>query len=397
MTLRRRVVPTAVMSVVLGAVLTLSAGAATSWTVVGSPNRGTWVNALSDASATSAGNVWTVGNWYDVNLASTRTLALRWNGSQWSSVTTPNVNNFYNELYGVDATSVNDAWAVGAFATGQSGGGNGNNGPHNTLAMHWNGSTWSRVATPNPGIQGRDLYDVEAFSTTNAWAVGYYLESGTTYETLVLHWNGTAWSQVDSPNPANYYNQLHGVSGSGPNDIWAVGAFVDRGQPNGTRHPLAMHWNGSAWTQSDVPASGNAILYSVTTISPTDAWAVGSKDGYRKPVAYHWNGSAWSEMPTPMVGTSGNNLFYAVTALGADKVWAVGYTSTSGGPQPLVERWDGTAWRVETTPAPELGGLTQGIAAVPGTAPVVWAVGYKNVLVNGSMSNRTLTLRGLTR
>ena len=75
------------------------------------------------------------------------------------------------------------------------------------------------------------------------------------------------WTQVDSPNPANYYNQLRSVSGSGPNDIWAVGAFVNYGEPNGARHPLAVHWNGSTWSQMNVPAIGNAILNGVTTIS----------------------------------------------------------------------------------------------------------------------------------
>lgn len=400
LTLRGRIFSTVVLILMLGAVaMPGQAGAATTWSVVSSPNRGTWVNTLADASATSASNVWAVGNWYDVSIASTRTLALRWTGSQWSTVSTPNVNNFYNELYGVDATSSTDAWAVGGFATGQSGGGNGNNGSHNTLAMRWNGTSWSRVATPNPGIQGRDLYDVEAFSSTDAWAVGYYWETiypAALAETLIVHWNGSAWTQVASPNPANYYNQLHGVSGSGPNDVWAVGTYVNRGEPTGTSHPLAMHWNGSGWSQVTVPASGNAILYAVTTISPTDAWAVGSKNGYHTPVAYHWNGVAWTEVPTPPVGAGGNTPFYAVTALGSDKVWAVGYTSGSNGPLLLIERWDGVAWRVEPAPPLELGGLLQGVAAVPGTSasPVVWTVGYQDVFLNGSFVNRTLTIRG---
>lgn len=141
-------------------------------------------------------------------------------------------------------------------------------------------------------------------------------------ETLITHWNGSAWTQVASPNPANYYNILRGVSGSGPNDVWAVGAYANSGEPNGARHPLALHWDGSNWSQVTVPTSGFAILNAVTAITPSDAWAVGSKNGYSTPVAFHWNGVAWSEVLTPAVGTGGNNLFYAVTALGADRVWA---------------------------------------------------------------------------
>src|SRR5215211_8470745 len=133
--MRGRILPSTALALLLGAVMTAQADAATSWSVVNSPNRGTWVNTLADVSATSANNVWAVGNWYDVSVAATRTLALRWTGSAWNVVSTSNVNNFYNELYGVDASSATDAWAVGGFATGQSGGGNGNNGPHNTLAL----------------------------------------------------------------------------------------------------------------------------------------------------------------------------------------------------------------------------------------------------------------------
>jgi len=392
MTLRGRVLSTVILTLLLSA-LTMGHASATTWSVISSPNRGTWVNTLADASATSASNVWAVGNWYDTSLAATRTLALRWTGSQWSTVPTPNVNNFYNELYGVDATSTTDAWAVGGYTPSQS------SGSHDTLAMRWNGTSWSRVATPNPGVPGRDLYDVEAFTTSDAWAVGYYWETlfpNPLAETLIAHWNGSAWTQIASPNPADYYNFLHGVSGSGPSDVWAVGSYVNKGEPNGTRHPLAVHWNGSSWSQVTVPASGNAILNAVTTITSTDAWAVGSKNGYSTPVAYHWNGVAWSEVPTPAVGTGGNNLFYSVTALAADKVWAAGYTSGSSGPQPLVERWNGTAWQVEPTPVLQFGGLTQGVTTVPGTSasPIVWAVGYQDAEVNANLVNRTLTIRG---
>jgi hypothetical protein len=39
------------------------------------------------------------------------------------------------------------------------------------------------------------LSAVDATSATNAWAVGTY----GTFKTLILHWDGTAWTQVPSP------------------------------------------------------------------------------------------------------------------------------------------------------------------------------------------------------
>jgi hypothetical protein len=241
-----------------------------------------------------------------------RTLIERWNGTARSTVNSPNTTPYYNELYAVDATSATDAWAVG-YANGASGV---NGAPRNNLALHWNGTAWSVVSTPNPGVSGRQLSGVEAITPTNAWAVGWYYESLSPAfgDALVLHWNGTAWSQTTVPVPGNYLNQLYGVSASSASDIWAVGTYANLGEANGARHPLALHYDGASWSVVPMPTStaGTAYLRGVKTLSPTDAWAVGSKAGYSTPVAYHWDGRAWTEVPTPPLGTSGNNLFYGV-------------------------------------------------------------------------------------
>jgi hypothetical protein len=371
------------------------AGAASSWAVVGSPSRGTIANYLTDVAATSTSSGWAVGSWYDTSRAAPRTLALRWNGAQWSTVATPNATGYYNELTAVDSTASNDVWAVG-YANGSSGV---NGAPRNNLALHYNGTSWSVVTTPQPGVQTRELYDVEALAARNAWAVGWYYDTGFVAESLVLHWNGTSWLKTDVPNPGNGINQLYGVGASSPTDVWAVGTTTSAGDPRGSRHPLALHYNGTAWSTVPMPdtASGSALLRSVTAISPTDAWAVGSQSGYSQPVAYHWNGTAWSLVSTPAVGSPGNNLFYRVTALDSGRVWAVGYTSGSAsGPQPLVERWNGSTWSVEPTPTQPLGGAAQGVAAIAGSAgtATVWVSGYRTAFVNGGYTDRTLTLRG---
>ena len=42
------------------------------------------------------------------------------------------------------------------------------------------------------------------------------------YKTLILHWDGTAWTQVPSPNP-NSDSYLSGVAATSPANAWAVG------------------------------------------------------------------------------------------------------------------------------------------------------------------------------
>lgn len=364
--------------------------------MVSSPSRGAIANYLDDVVAVSASSAWGVGSWYDNTRAAPRTLVLRWNGSSWATVPSPNATNYYNELTAVDASGPSDLWAVG-YANGSSGV---NGAPRNNLVLHYDGTSWALVATPQPGVQTRELYDVAALSAGNAWAVGWYYDMGFVAESLALHWNGTSWLKAEVPNPGTGINQLYGVDGSSSTDVWAVGTTTNAGEPRGSRHPLALHYNGSSWSTVAMPdpPSGSAILRSVTAISPTDAWAVGSQNGYSQPVAYHWDGKVWSVVPTPSVGTSGNNPFYRVTALDAARVWAVGYRSGSGsGPQPLVERWNGSSWTVEPTPNQSLGGAALGVSAVAGTggAATVWISGYRTAFTNsGSYSDRTLTMRG---
>jgi hypothetical protein len=55
---------------------------------------------------------------------------------------------------------------------------------------------------------------------------------------------------------------LSGVSGSGRSDVWVVGDV-------GT----ILHWDGTAWTQVPGPNNGSTFLYDVAALSATDAWA----------------------------------------------------------------------------------------------------------------------------
>jgi len=367
------------------------AAAATSWSVLSTPNRGSIANELYGSAALSATSAWAVGSWYDTNLAAPRTLIERWNGTAWSTVTSPNATQYYNELRDVDASSATDAWAVG-YANGSSGV---NGMPRTTLATHWNGTAWSTIATPQPGTNFRQLYAVKAFSAGNAWAVGWYYDSSLHGEGLVLHWNGSAWSQVTAPDPGTSGTTLEGVAGSGPNDVWAVGYYTNSGEHGVLGHPLAIHYDGTAWTETPMPESGSGtFLHSVAALSANDVWAVGSKNGYSAPVAYHWNGSAWSEIPTPPTGGSGNNILYGVAGVAPNQVWAVGYASSSGQTQPIVQRWNGTAFTNETVPQQPIGGLLYSAAATT-TGPTVFAAGTRwDLNGSGSIADRTLSMRG---
>src|SRR5205807_2050135 len=158
-------------------------------------------------------DAWAVG--YE-NSSGDKTLILHWNGARWSRVPSPNAGGFDNILNGTSAVSATDAWAVGVKF-------------HNaacfcTVALHWDGTSWSRVPSPSPGSAGSQLNGVSADSKTDAWAVGWRNPGAANYKTLTLHWNGTSWSLVSSPNPnLTAPDVLAGVSALSSTDVWAVG------------------------------------------------------------------------------------------------------------------------------------------------------------------------------
>jgi hypothetical protein len=58
--------------------------------------------------------------------------------------------------------------------------------------------------------------------------------NSTAYRTLILHWNGTAWKRVQSPNTgdASTDNMLFGIAAHGADDLWAVGSMESKPSPH---------------------------------------------------------------------------------------------------------------------------------------------------------------------
>jgi hypothetical protein len=226
------------------------------------------------------------------NCAQSGTLLLHWNGKTWSQVKSPDPGAC-NYLNGISVLSAANAWAVGQTCTFVF------NTCH-TLILHCNDKTWSQVASPSPGAGGFDpLTGVSADSAADAWAVGYYCTTSScaTRNTLTLRWNGTAWSKVASPSPGSAIDKLNGVTALSATDAWAVGA--DR---TPSSHTLILHWNGTVWSQvlSPSPGTGDS-LGDVAASATANAWAVGCANCFTAPGARalieHWNGTAWSTTP----------------------------------------------------------------------------------------------------
>jgi hypothetical protein len=240
------------------------------------------------------------------------------------------------ELEDVSASSGTDAWAVGGSLD-------------HTLAEHWNGSSWRRLPTPNPGRHGNVLLAVVAITPSDAWAVGAYgqLERGE----MLLHWNGSTWQRRLLPSGAEKAS-LTDMAATSPSNVWAVGGSRQE-------RPRIVHYNGSQWTIVPDGSSVTAfhVLTGVAATSPSDAWAVGQNPG----LAEHWDGHTWRETPL----ATGDLL--GVAATGAGDAWAIGEGATSGG---AISHWNGAAWSAVATPSAD-----EFVSVAAASSTDAWAIG----------------------
>ncbi|HJP65730.1 MAG TPA: hypothetical protein VKA30_05435 [Actinomycetota bacterium] len=319
-----------------------------------------------------------------------------WSATVWTVLPTANpasqtVSDII--LFGVSAVSPTDAWAVGMDQIGAT---------RSPLVEHWDGQRWRAVRVPRPANRQSWFNGVLALSGTDVWAVGESTNpqaDNQDQRTLIEHWNGTVWSIVPSPNPAvngNSGDVLMGIDGNGPNDLWTVGWAFD--EPNQQIQMLLAHWNGSAWTAAPSPSPLGSAHFgtAVTTISPTDAWAVGN-DSLEENISAHWNGSQWTLVPTPSLhdGLSPINDLTGVTANAGSDVWASGYEANVNNQnfmKPYLLHWNGSAWRL--IPTPNQGGEGSRLNGVVALAPNdVWAVGQTQEL-NGTILTLTQQFNG---
>ena len=225
------------------------------WAIVRAPNVGA-ADSLFAVGVLGPNDAWAVGGYYRSAISFQNlqcehpayTLIEHWNGRVWSVVRSPDPGRkasfaqpcgpshprtTVNVLSGISIASPKDVWAVGHYWDGSA---------NRTLALHWNGRAWRRVAVPNASRAENVLYAVTAASQRDVWAAGTYRpRPGARYQTLVEHWDGHLWRVVPSADVAGQDNQLFAIVSRG-NDIWVVGRH---GGSAGV--PLAERWNGARW------------------------------------------------------------------------------------------------------------------------------------------------------
>ena len=382
MSLKRAWRAAMVAGVVCSAGLAASAAAAASttvaWGTTTSAPAGTLAN-LSGVTASSSSDVLAVGGYNPGEPPTallTRPYAEHWSGSGWTATTVP-LASVYSlqaaQLNGVAEVAAGDGWAVGTVSDPSSL-------ASQTLAYHWNGSTWRRVSTPDPAgpSQGNELAAVAARATNDVWAAGG--DGGYPEASLVLHWNGSAWARVQVPS----IGALDAVTVTSAS-LWVAGGNK------------VEQFNGSAWTS--LPALPGGVSIAGLAHTAAGLWAVGDGSfscgeggSCTSSYAALWNGSAWTTVPaggaTELSGVVAAGS--AVLATGGTGVWQL--STTAATPQIIPTQNPPQLNAIGADPA----GHPWAVGSASSAPAIINApgIGQGGILVDAGAANATVTWTG---
>jgi hypothetical protein len=299
------------------------------WTWTPTPNSGPNYTTLFGVAALP-GKAWAVGVGLDDRYQA-HSIIEAWDGAAWRLAATPRLDTQRDILFSASATTANDVWAVGERQDSA--------GRFGALIEHWDGTVWSVVPSPDPGSSGNHLNAVAAAGRDDVWAVGQRNDASSD-QPLVEHWDGRRWSTQPLSVPGGTGAVLDAVTVRG-GEVWAVGQTDDavrQGRPlvahlhHGQWETTVLAGVGAAFSNLTGVAIADHVVWAVGTyFDPTT--------GRQHTLIVQHDGSGWRAVPAPSPGT-GDAVLGAVAAHD-DDVWATGYAKTNGR-DPLVEHHHGT-------------------------------------------------------
>lgn len=205
--------------------------------------------------------------------------AVEWTGTSWSAVHTfagqPSVG-------AAVATGPNDVWDFGS-----------ENGT--PWVVRYNGKSWSRVSVPLTS------FDASGSPAAGEWLTGTV--AAQPKRVAVVHWSKGAWRnaalpKISVPKGEQMFPGL--IAANAPADIW-VSVNVGPAKGRGPVTTVLLHWNGKAWSKAAVPKGIN--VGALASDGHGGAWLASqttNKSGVITGlVMYHYSGGRWTHVPGP--------------------------------------------------------------------------------------------------
>jgi hypothetical protein len=314
-----------------------------SWTVEPLPgftSHGTAlpVASLSGVSCVPSGVCDAVGYHSTYGDQGSEVVTAEWSGSAWSDQEEPASTHTNALLLALSCPAVTACEAVGSEAES------------------WNGTVWSAQSLALPA--GASLQGDACTSPTACVAVGDETGSGGKANRIFADtFDGAAWTpaQIATPGSASLPD-LTSISCATGTNCTAVGSDTDAA---GVRVPLVLTDTGSGWTPATTPtlsvADPSSSLTAVSCAAPGSCMAVGTDAAgvlTLRLLAGHFSPLT---APNPGDGSDAGNTMPTPAAVACPArrtcVMVGSYTNAAGNDDGFAERWNGTRWALQRTPA----------------------------------------------
>lgn len=292
----------------------------------------------------------------------------RWDGSRWETFRIPRARPQHPQSdVAIAAASAGQAWMFGV-SDGRT--------PQDTAgyAATFEGGAWQAEPLAEPaarsvgwGLTAALAVEGEAWAvnggaavsgTRQRWrqhtlpaaagALGYadgalWAVSGADLAPAAMRWQDGAWRQITTPAfPAaedvwQPRTTLTDVVVIGADDVWAVGGvswladgeYDEDNEPLEKGHPLALHWDGTAWTCHWGPAT--SALDRIIRFSQAEPdgrgglWVVGRDD-----LLWHLDGRRWTRHQVPAPPGAQPRIASLAWRPGSREVYAAGSVVSRG-------------------------------------------------------------------
>jgi hypothetical protein len=241
-------------------------------------------------------------------------------------------------------------------------------------------------------VRGTTLLGVSCTRASRCMAVGSRARTKTTTNPLAEVWTGGSWRILATPRPATARSSLLiEVSCRAASSCVAVGSSTNSAN---RATALAQAWNGTRWrliTPARPAGARSSELLDVSCTGSHGCMAVGdyrTRAGRIHPLSESWNGTGWRVLTTPDRRGAQAGILDGIFC-GGSRCKAVGFFQKNASVLPgLAEAWSGTRWRVLAFPDPAGATFVDAQDVACGAASACVAVGLVTTPVPTSLTER---------
>jgi len=229
---------------------------------------------------------------------------------------------------------------------------------------YYDGTNWTDISADLPlynsnvNFDVRILYKTISFSADNVYVVGLFSNSIEGNQLYVAHFDGSSWTQIDVPQSnlidSDIFGDVIEIDATDANNIW----IAKRGYFGSGNYELGVwHFNGTDWIfeGENITSFGNVTLRDVDAFAPDDVWFTGSvfnsNTGVSDAAYIHYDGTDYTLYTETGSQTAVKR--YCIAKLDDNNVWS---GNEIWDPSQDFTFFDGSSWSSQTTLLTSLSG-----------------------------------------